>query len=424
LAKKQKKIEHKHLTRRQITRHERERKTQHIILIAAAVVLILVLAFSGYGYYDSQYKPFHQVVLKVNNAQVDMDYFITMFKLYMENQDINVASLYAPSILTIIENNLLIIQAAPELGYDIDPQDVQQALADNKVPNKAVYRDLYKTSLYQNLLKQEYFGQDIPASAEQVKVQALVFETEKAANEGIAASNNGTDFLTLAQTYGVEQITKEKGGDLGWLPKGLTARVLGLQDASVLEKVAFSTENGTISKPVYDPNIVKGTGYWLVKLEEKDAEKSLHARIILLGSEADAIQAKKRLDNGEDFATLAKEISMDDATKADGGDIGWVQAGYGDAVIMQVGFKLEPGKISDPVRDIAIETKGGYWVVKVIGKEENRVIDQTLKDNLMQIEYQNWLTQRREASTIEELLSEAQKQWATNIVVKALSVTK
>jgi len=47
-----------------------------------------------------------------------------------------------------------------------------------------------------------------------------------------------------------------------------------------------------------------------------------------------------------------------------------------------------------------------------------------VKDNLMQAEYTTWLTQRREASTIEKLLTDAQKQWATNIVVKELSVTK
>ena len=55
---------------------------------------------------------------------------------------------------------------------------------------------------------------------------------------------------------------------------------------------------------------------------------------------------RARLLAGEDFATLARQFS-DDATKANGGEIGWVSKGRLMLELEPAVFALEPGKVSD-----------------------------------------------------------------------------
>lgn len=421
MAKKQKNIEAaKHVTRRQLSRKEKERKTQRIVIISGVILLILVLALAGFGYYDSQYKPYHQVVLEVNNTKIDMNYYLDMLQAYLSGTDADSASLMANAVLGAIENNILIIQNAPQLGFTVAESEIDTAIAENNLPNKAAYRDIFAAQTLQQKLSNDYFSKKVPESVEHVKVEAMVFESQEIANEATTKINEGETFIKMAEIYGVEKVTKERGGDLGWLPKDLAAAVLGYSDASVLEKIAFSLAEGEISQPIYDENIIKGTGYWLVKVDEKDAENSARIRVILLGSLEEAQEVKKELEEGSDFATLAREVSQDMVSKEDGGDLGWLQKGYDDNLVSEAAFKMESGEISEPIHDLSVETKGGYWVVRVLEKEENKLLDTAVRDKLIQDGYQEWLQQQAESSAIQEFLTEEQKTWAISKVIRQL----
>lgn len=48
-----------------------------------------------------------------------------------------------------------------------------------------------------------------------------------------------------------------------------------------------------------------------------------HVRHILVSSEADAEKVLQRLKSGEDFAKVAKDVSIDTGTKDNGGDLDW-----------------------------------------------------------------------------------------------------
>ncbi|HCA47721.1 MAG TPA: hypothetical protein DEP45_10315, partial [Armatimonadetes bacterium] len=63
----------------------------------------------------------------------------------------------------------------------------------------------------------------------------------------------------------------------------------------------------------------------------------------------DAYAARERLAAGEDFATLAREVSVDPTAEA-GGDRGWTEPGdvYCEPVKAVV-FRMQQGEISDPV---------------------------------------------------------------------------
>jgi non-canonical (house-cleaning) NTP pyrophosphatase len=91
---------------------------------------------------------------------------------------------------------------------------------------------------------------------------------------------------------------------------------------------AFGSEPGVLSQPRPDDQITKKVGYWLIKvLDRNEATKQAHVAVILLGSEAEAKQVRERLTNGEDFGTVAGEVSQLGTPKESGGDLGYVSQG-------------------------------------------------------------------------------------------------
>jgi hypothetical protein len=72
----------------------------------------------------------------------------------------------------------------------------------------------------------------------------------------------------------------------------------------------------------------------------------------------------QRIIAGEDFATVAREVS-EGAGRSDGGDIGWVERGTLIAGLDQAAFeKLSVGQVSAPFR-----TSMGYHIVKLEARE-------------------------------------------------------
>lgn len=100
-----------------------------------------------------------------------------------------------------------------------------------------------------------------------------------------------------------------------------------------------------------EPDRVRGA--YQLRLSEYSKPEQVRARHILFSgedAEAQALRARGRLDAGETFAALAKELSVDTATRADGGDLGSFPRGRMLAPFDEVAFTLEPGKPSGPVK--------------------------------------------------------------------------
>lgn len=70
--------------------------------------------------------------------------------------------------------------------------------------------------------------------------------------------------------------------------------------------------------------------------------------------------AKARLDAGEDFATLARELSQDTGTVNRGGDLGYIEHDSFDPDFEQALFALQENEVSAPVR-----TDYGYHLIKL-----------------------------------------------------------
>lgn len=425
MAKKQKKTEIRRLpTKHQLSKWERQKKMQRFILIGGAIFFVLILAFVGYGYYDAQVRPFNEKVLKVNDIVIDMNYYLEWLGIFLRGVEPAKASVMAEAVLSNIAQNELILQRAPKLGVTVNDSEVQSELTKQNLPNDRVRRDAYSAKLLGDRLLSDYFEPKVPTVGKQVKAQAMFLETEKAADEAANMLNNGESFSKLAKELSVEDFTKEKSGELGWLLEGLVGLAGGRFRDSLLDDVAFGAVPGMLSKPTYDSSVIKSSGYWLLEVTEKDKDQSSHVRGILLGSEKEAFEVRKRIKAGADFATVAKEMSQHLVSKDFGGDLGWAQKGSGSDIVVKVALGLPIGELSDPVRDETAKTKGGYWLVKVLEKDDNRQVDQETRDQLRMKAFQDWMEEQRKASTIEKYLNEERKAWAVDYTFKKLGIPK
>ncbi|GGH73269.1 foldase protein PrsA 1 [Compostibacillus humi] len=101
-----------------------------------------------------------------------------------------------------------------------------------------------------------------------------------------------------------------------------------------------------------------------IKERYERSKYEFDAQHILVEDLETAEEVKQKLDDGEDFAELAKEYSVDSSAES-GGDLGTFSAGkmvkeFEDAV-----YSMEPGDISDPV-----ESEFGFHIIKVNDKRE------------------------------------------------------
>ncbi|WP_010093728.1 peptidylprolyl isomerase [Ornithinibacillus scapharcae] len=92
---------------------------------------------------------------------------------------------------------------------------------------------------------------------------------------------------------------------------------------------------------------------------KENNELEIRASHILVEDEATANEVKKKLDEGGDFAELAKEYSTDGSAEQ-GGDLGYFATGRMVKEFEDAAFSLKEGEISDPVK-----SEFGYHIITV-----------------------------------------------------------
>ena len=110
--------------------------------------------------------------------------------------------------------------------------------------------------------------------------------------------------------------------------------------------------------------------------EHKDSFGEANAEHILLSDETKAKEVRERLMNGEDFATVAKEVSEEPAAKESGGNLGVIKY---DSTTYDADFlaglkTLKEGEISEPVK-----SQFGYHIIRAT-KVKQETFDEAKDD--------------------------------------------
>ena len=83
---------------------------------------------------------------------------------------------------------------------------------------------------------------------------------------------------------------------------------------------------------------------------------------ILVKKQSEALAIQERLKQGEKFAKLAKELSIDSGSAKRDGSLGYFGRGAMVKPFEEVAFKLQIGEVSDLVK-----SEFGYHIIKRIG---------------------------------------------------------
>ncbi|MCW5723255.1 MAG: peptidylprolyl isomerase [Devosia sp.] len=97
-------------------------------------------------------------------------------------------------------------------------------------------------------------------------------------------------------------------------------------------------------------------------------QDEIRASHILVPEEAEANAIKAELDGGADFATIAREKSIDPGSGANGGDLGFFGKGMMVPPFEEAAFALaNPGDVSAPV-----QSQFGWHIIKLAEKRQSQ----------------------------------------------------
>lgn len=159
---------------------------------------------------------------------------------------------------------------------------------------------------------------------------------------------------------------------------------------TTMEDVVEMERNGILGQRVFDS----------VTAEAPATAAFVRARHILCNDEAACQAALARLEAGEDFTDVAREVSVDDLTAPRGGDLEWIPRLEGftylpSAEVQAAILALSPGQRSD-----VVHTDFGYHVFEVVEEDPSREIDPERRSELRARAMQGWLADRRAAADI------------------------
>jgi parvulin-like peptidyl-prolyl isomerase len=353
---------------------QRQKRWRNIFIIAGLVVILVVAGIVGWAANNHQAQSNNQAAINFNGVTLDMQYFINMLKVYYGKAppDSTITE-FADFVVQQIEQNETIIQGSAALGVEIKRSDIAAELKKAGTP---ATRESIDAAMAQALVAKQ-----VPGNQPQVHVQAMLLESETAAQAAKARVQAGEAFGIVAVELSKIANT-DITSDLGWV----TARQADVTvNSTIFGAIVSSANVAVLSGPEYDKSASKRFGYWVVKAVEMSSANETspakaHIEGILVGNEQEAKDVIAKLNAGGDINELARQLSQIPGAAANGAEIGWVQKSETNPFPSL--FDLPLNTVSGPISDNNLETKGGYWVFNVLEKNDNMALTDTQQTTL------------------------------------------
>jgi len=145
--------------------------------------------------------------------------------------------------------------------------------------------------------------------------------------------------------------------------------------------------------------------------EEFSSYTQLRPKIIVTSTSEKANAILAELQKGAPFEQLAQDKSLDDITRNDGGDLGWVEENdpFIDDRILQAARSMRPGEVSQP-----IPLDEGFVIVKLSDRKEvsKEISDQIKEKVRMQLALE-------QAPPIQDLIIDLRKKYRAQILISS-----
>ncbi len=407
------------LTRKQLSRVERERRQRRYVLITTAVVALLVVGLVAAGVINETVIKPRQPVARVGDDTISRREFATTarfqrFQLVDRFQrTVELAQLLAgdPQSEQMFNQQLQQIQTTLNDPATLGRQVLEALVDDRLVRQEAARRGITVTAdeveqAYRERIFQFYpNGTPTPTvtpTSGPTDVPSATPTVDPTRAATLTAAPTLTPTATLTPTETLAPTATSTPGPSPTPSATFTPR----PSATPFTAEGYATlaaqyqgdlwREARVSQPdirhLLETQLLREKLEAAMGAEVSATAEQVHARHILVPDEAVAVVVAERLKNGEDFATLAAELSTDTASKDKGGDLGWFGKGAMIPEFEQAAFSQPVGEIGAPVK-----TTYGYHIIQVLERGE-RPLDAAALEQARQQALSDWLDSQRSAT--------------------------
>lgn len=424
------------ITKKHIAKLEREKNQTRILVISAVSIFVLIALILVYGFLDARYFQENRAVAKVGDisikasdfraqtileritninqynydqlliqyAQMFGDY-TTYVQAYYDSMNIQNkmadATSFAESKLESMIQDAVIKQQAQVLEppIELSKEEVDSAMEEsfgfypNGTPTAQPTTTVWITPTISNT-QQAILGptrtptQEPASDTSTSTITPSIDASFKGENAETSPLQEVTPNVTLAPTN-TQQPTAE---NLGTSTPTSTPTVYtyDLYQQNIQTYLDQYKDYGLTLEDLrayIEARMLRQKVYEEITKDVEEVQEQVWARHILVSTEDAAREVLDRLKNGEDWANIAAEVSIDTATKENGGDLGWFPRGVMVSEFEQSAFSQEIGTITEPV-----QSSMGYHIIQVVGHEE-RPVSSSYLNSLKQKAFDNWINQ-------------------------------
>jgi parvulin-like peptidyl-prolyl isomerase len=398
------------LTRKQRRHLRRDQQQTRAVLLITAVIILVVAGVIGYGYLNTYYlqvrKPAAVVYGEtITIGQVQNEVRFSRMQMVASYNRIILAQ---SSVIDPVDSTALSSKAA----------QISDALSDSEALGQSALNFLIEAAIARNEAK----ALGVAVSDDEVQQQIYdMLDFIPAATLTAMPSPTRTGTSTPTSTFTLTPSVTSGGPTLTpsstpTFTPTLTPTLSGTVTATLTPSLTYTPSPWPTATPFTEAAFEKYYGLFIAKIQREtrmteeefrervrsevyirkvraaimagvpSTEEQVHLAQIVTASRDDAGKAWVRAVAGQNWSDLAKELSIDDATKEKGGDIGWIAKENPPTEIEKRAFAMEVGAISD-----VIQTASNTWIILKVLEKGQRPIAPEKYAAAQDSAYQRWL---------------------------------
>jgi parvulin-like peptidyl-prolyl isomerase len=400
-------------TKKHIARLERERRQTRLIIAIAIVGVLAAVGLVVYGYLDQNVLQAREPVAQVNGEKITTGAWqervrfqrVQMLNAYEQysffqqtygfdySQQLNEIAgiLQSPQamgqqVLDQLRDEALIRQEAERRGITVTEEELDNFFKENFefFPDGTPTPTVVPTEFSYPTLTGEQLTL-YPATATPTEVPTLTPEPTTTPDPAATATPTAT--VAPPSPTPVPELPTAS-------PTPYTLEGYQSEYETMLENYGSNEISERTIRSVYRAELYRRKLMDDLAKDIPQAEQQVWVRHILLETEAEAKAAYTQLQNGVDFANLARTQSKDTGSAATGGDMGWHTRSYYVTEFSDAAFSQPVGEIGQPVK-----TEFGYHIIQVIDRQELPLTDAQREEEKQRL-FSDWLTLAREQAEV------------------------
>jgi parvulin-like peptidyl-prolyl isomerase len=393
-------------TRKHIARLERERRQTRYILAAFIGILVIVVGLVIYGYVDITYLQPRRPVAEVGDVDISAQAWqarvrmerrrlISEVQLYQQYQEYLGVDLSAQQQNILTQLNAVSPIGQSVLGDMVDEEIIRQETAARGI---SVGEEEVQAAIQASF---RFFPQGTPTpsitpspvapptlSADTLALVTITPTATAFQTPGVSPTPTADPLITATPTVRASA-TPTAGPTTTPLPTATPLTQAGFDESyrNTVDQLDLDGLSETEWRQLYESDILRQRLLDEITKDLPRTQEQAWARHILVPDEAIALVVRGRLDQGEDFAAVAAEVSTDTSNKDSGGDLGWFARGAMVPEFETAVFTLPIGEISEPVK-----TQFGWHIIQVLARGDVTMTAEAY-ESARQSAFETWLTE-------------------------------